>query len=1143
MKNLWNSGKAGQLLIMPVLSFMLLTSMMTPFCPGAEEFRSPVLRPASPVVRPVPVATLPGLPGAEGYIEIVEAESDEAEETEPVEIVKVLEAPTQDEIEQCVRQFNDASPVVREEAIRRLLPFPQVASELTVLAFQDGNLSTRLSAMELLKEWKAPLDQVDPWQPTTLTPERSAALEAWQKETAKSTVPTPQLELTAEQRTEAAAEIARMLNASDTEAEAIRERLARWGAVSLPLVYDKLKTVTTDHDRQRLQALRYRLVAGETLTKRWPEGLLRLASPETVVRQKSAEELANLAIAEDQMLLRELFSDPDPLVREICLRGMQKIGGETQTLLLDLLGDPEPNVRAAVLKQLEEKPGPGASLKITEYVKTEKDPDLVGHAVRVLRTLHKQEDSKATRSLMELLKHERWQVRSEAAMALGSDSRYYSSYDNRKLSAKEQLQVDVYIALIELLEDDDNFVVSKAVESMANIDMPAAVEPLVKVIPKHPDLAGSVVEILSKGSNMRAKAKSQLRNLSKHEDPRVRAAVLRGVAGTDEEGIREGITDTDSRVRIAAANALFVRLESMRMVAQLGESRTEMVMLPSPMPQPVNPIGQFFRAIGGSLAKAKKTAEAEGESNEGDSIEVIEEEIVLPPAILEVTPEEAEMDPFADTGGVDTIIRVEEQETEMDPFADTERVATIVQVEEQEENPSETASEEANNDDLLAKYFANSSSKVSSDAYDQWLLDFDKGVDRPDWANEMVEPLEKMLEAESLEERIAAASALIPLGKKEAMVPLLMEMTKDKPEFSDSFVKVVPWLVREKRWELFHQWQEQTKPQDEQIAQFLRNTVDIVDIVELRDEAIFWDILDRENISIYLLDTVFDSLKPLYLFREFAYNSGTQPPKKIRSLLIEKLQARATTGPENQRLTALALLLPIDGNKAQEIAQQLDADTSFSAEFRRDMLQIQFFSQTNEKARTELAMEVLKQNDPLRSKLALLSLTDKRDSLRILRRSLYLYQSNDFSRSNYGQEKTLKMPRGLELESIKPLISDENEEIAAYAGYFTVLLGDPSGMEPLLKYWRKSTTKATNANSDSDGMEGYGVNSSINSIAYSAIASLDDPQYIPILREIYGKLGEYEVRDFYWTIRSMTGPEILKFRKELRDKHGMENLR
>ena len=34
----------------------------------------------------------------------------------------------------------------------------------------------------------------------------------------------------------------------------------------------------------------------------------------------------------------------------------------------------------------------------------------------------------------------------------------------------------------------------------------------------------------------------------------------------------------------------------------------------------------------------------------------------------------------------------------------------------------------------------------------------------------------------------------------------------------------------------------------------------------------------------------------------------------------------------------------------------------------------------------------------------------------------------------------------------------------------------------------------------------------------------------------------YEVSEFYWTIRIMTGPDILKFRKQIRDEVGMNQL-
>lgn len=34
-----------------------------------------------------------------------------------------------------------------------------------------------------------------------------------------------------------------------------------------------------------------------------------------------------------------------------------------------------------------------------------------------------------------------------------------------------------------------------------------------------------------------------------------------------------------------------------------------------------------------------------------------------------------------------------------------------------------------------------------------------------------------------------------------------------------------------------------------------------------------------------------------------------------------------------------------------------------------------------------------------------------------------------------------------------------------------------------------------------------------------------------------------DARAFYWTIRTMEGPEVLRLRKQMRDDLGMENLR
>ena len=122
-----------------------------------------------------------------------------------------------------------------------------------------------------------------------------------------------------------------------------------------------------------------------------------------------------MATADLQPLLLELFSDPDPLVRELSLRGLRSVGGRQATAaLVELLKDPEPNVRAAVLKQLTEDAPSEMVDEITQYVEQETDADLVVHAVRYFRACR----ARAKPVSLRLLEHPSWQVRAEAAEAV-----------------------------------------------------------------------------------------------------------------------------------------------------------------------------------------------------------------------------------------------------------------------------------------------------------------------------------------------------------------------------------------------------------------------------------------------------------------------------------------------------------------------------------------------------------------------------------------------------------------------------------------------------------------------------------------------------------------------------------------------------
>lgn len=1036
------------------------TALVLAGCLFASSYVHAADRPTvlAPPVRP---AIPPAAPG-------------EVEET--VEVAPETAAPERETTERWVREFDDRSPVVREAAVRRLLSHPSTASEPVLEAFLKGSLSTRLAALELLRQWGAPVEDLDPWHPETFTPERQAELNAWKMSEAANAAPAPKL--TEERLGEVSEEIVRMLRVSDEEAEAVRERLARWGEALLPEVYKQLRTATTDLHRRRLQALRYRLVAAESLPGRWPDGLLRLASPDIAVRQKAAEQLASLATSEDQLLLRELFGDPHPLIREISLRGMRRIGGKTQEMLLDLLDDPDPNVRAAVLKQLEEKPGseisrrvPGyvdttqsekkqdspTSRRIVDYVKTEQDPDLIGHAVRVLRTLYQNDDSKAMQSLIDLLKHDRWQVRSEAAEALAST---------------HELSSDVSAALIELLDDEDSFVVSKAVEAMEKLDSPQAVKRLVKVIERYPDLAEQVVRILLKSSKMLSKATPLLKPLRKHDDPRIRAAVI---GGLDEElhGILEGAADQDSRVRIAAARSLFRQLDSLH-----GETlRKRKRHVPETMIA-LSDSTSFFSEVGQLLGSALGVGRPDRSTTE--------------PVI-------------------------------------TQKMTVVVSGDDMIPSESENPDEPEEDETTLQEAIASASEKLSSEELDLWLRDFHTDKRRDFLSDESIKRFESMLSAESLEERVAAAMVLVPMGKKEEMVDFLLKTVTEHPEYFESFVEIVHWLERDERRELFQRWRSSAEPTNGQVVRFLRAMVVPPD---LRDEPLLWDFLNEKEIAIDLVAGIFYSLKDFYLYNKFAYSQGPVLSKKIRAELVDKLLVRANSGSENQRLIAVTLLVTLDTEKAGEIAKQLDLDPSFSEQFRRDMFQIRLLAQPDRESVVKFVVETLKQNDADRSKMAFRSLLDSgRHALQMLRGRFYLSLPSEIM-ARFGYGNAPQLPKGLELNSIRSLLDDSDEEVAAYAGYFAVMLDEPDGMKPLLKYWQKVNVNPEEVDLDT-----------LRLLMTRAIASLDDPQYVPILREIYAAMQEYHVREFYWTVRSMTGPEILKFRKEIRDKHGMVNLK
>jgi len=981
---------------------------------------------------------------------------------------------------QLLRQFSAKDPAVREAVVRRLAPYPDLASAGAIKTLREGKLAARLAALELLREWRAPIDGLDPWIPKTITPDRLAALEKWSQQTAPKPAGLPEpKELSGEQLAEARRQIDRMLKADDGETAAIRHRLAGLGASLLPEVYARLSRAATDADRQRLLALRYRLVASDRLAVRWPDGLVRLASGNPKPRQEAAEELARLATEEDQPLLLELFSDQDPLVREISLRGLQHIGGDTAVAaLVRLLGDPEPNVRAAVLKQLAEAPRREMVPKVAEYLKNERDIDLVVHGIRFLKAAG---GTEALKSLMGLLRHESWQVRAEAAEGIGKAESFRGvrSGISTSDSTAMQLKVDACVALLDLLTDTDAFVVSRAVEGLSDADMAVAVEPLAKAVLQHPDLAPKIVEILAEGTEMRPRAVPHLRKFANHERPAVRAAAVSGLVTAAPDDIQQelaaAMADADRSVRIAAVSGLFKILDGQRREAW------------NKLQQGMDPVWSGARSYIESADGPVLIGRASEPGLVGRALRLLTDGIrAIRPSVAEpAATEKPKPESNAQPG----------EKAETTPGKDVEAAPASKPV------PGKDAERSAEH------------------LWDDWLKEAYAGRRRPAWMSAMVAPLEKMLNAEAAEERLGAAMVLVAFGKGPVALPVLTVALGSHPESFDRAVEVLPWLLWEERLKLFDELRG-LAPGDSDLHHLVSAFCEVPDS---RAAEPLWRLLAEPKLTPAAAGALQNGLRSTYFGRRWGNDRMTPAARRE---LTRAASARAASGAELQRLVALTLLLEADPEAAAQLTAKLADDQQLSPEFRTDAFQVLLAAQTKKKA-AETAIAALKGSDVARRRLALTHLATDRQTYAYLRETLSL-MSSITQHHESGKPIVPEPPPGLGAGHVRPLLNDSDPRIAAQAGYLLALLGAPEGLPPLLRYWREHKKER------GDDTDRY---------LYRAIAALDDSAHVPVLQQIYHRLGEYEVSEFYWTIRIMSGPEILKLRKQIRDEVGMDRLR
>ena len=1069
---------------------------------------------------------------------------------QPADLLVEEDAPNAFQVSRLLSHAESPDPLEREVAIERLVENPDVSLEATTTAFSEGNLARRLAAYEVLRQWQAPLEDLDPWRPDTFTEERVNALLAWAGDPEKlAALPD---ELSEEELSDVQTAIDLLLAASPEDTWALYARLARYRQLLLPEVYRRLGEVESDQDRERLTTLRYYLLASRKMTLTWPDGLAALASGDLEVRRRTAERFAARASAEDEALLMELFSDADALVREISLRGLSRMGGATTTeAFTRLLHDNDPNVRAAVLKQLGESAENDMVVPVAEYVQGEEDADLVVHAVRFLRAVPNNRE--ATQCLLTLVKHPNWQVRAEVAEALGEVAQ------SLRYTPNDSLRSEAFSALFEFFDDEDGFVVSRALTASSSApNLP--LEGVLQVIEKHPELAETAVKALASSSDLAEQAMPHLREYAQHDQASVRRAALLGlsrIAPRDmSEELLSGLSDDDAKVRIAAA-MIFVSAgdyhrdlaaEAAQPNNTHGMYHDEVIIVDAHDTSP-SLLERTFDMLLGRSRPNSVVGEAEGEATEleeaTDALDA-EESSGQEPA-QDPAPDE---DPEAPVEGVaepaeqailesteDTLEPAGELGDETSEATPAPSASELTPAEERnakdptaplEQAAAEPAAAEGEGSGQQAAPSAEADATPSIPGVhplDAWLAEFQSGVDRPEWFTEASEPLSAMLAGDSPEERLWAGLGLLLLGEQtETVTAELLQLARDHQALRPQVVRMLVWLPEQPRLQAFAELRK-LELNEEAMYSLSRS---ILTIPSEKNLQAAWEMLADDS-----SDDIAYTLHGLMLqgYLGDRYYRPFEAPQESRNQLETDATHYVREGVGMQPAIALSLLASAQSEEVSTLFEELWHAPETSSTLRDDLLRVMLATLSETRAR-DIVNEALAADDEALQRTALQYLAMGQDSIRTLHGGLPISVSGSYISSSSGTRAPIvpEAPAGVSVELLRPFLASEDLETVAIATYLLVLLDEPVDLEPLLEYRQQ--------------MKDNSMGDSWNRLAYRAIAYKNDPTQVGVVEDIYESMKNrpYMMREFYWTIRIMSGPDILELRSRIRDEQGTENL-
>ncbi|QDV43567.1 Thioredoxin [Stieleria neptunia] len=403
-----------------------------------------------------------------GYMPLAELEAwleDHYQNADPVlqSVLFASGAPDASEIDELTELLGWRSASVRAAAAKRLSDHRSLTAGAVVDQLRAGKLAAQLTALEILANWHAPVGAMDPWIPESINSESLPPLVQWLRRLpAESAALKPDASETANDRRQIGDILRELLSAPEVRHHELIQRAIVIGdhAADEAKRIESTAESLTDDQRQRLRRVRYSVLAGPS-TRLANAGLIEsLSKLDRPTHFSAAEKLLADVTSQDQPLIDELSEDRDPLVRELAVSALHRIGalmsGDRMQRLLD---DESPSVRTAVLRQFAEDPDDEITKRLVEYLESESDEDLLIYATKILGKLASRVE--ASDALAQLIDDERWRVRAAALDAVDefvSENSYLMDLD----AGGSVVSEPVADAVLEHTNDPDTFVANKA---------------------------------------------------------------------------------------------------------------------------------------------------------------------------------------------------------------------------------------------------------------------------------------------------------------------------------------------------------------------------------------------------------------------------------------------------------------------------------------------------------------------------------------------------------------------------------------------------------------------------------------------------------------------------------------------------------